>query len=393
MTTYNDDYLTSPKKSFNVNEYAAHHGITVQAAWSKRKRAKARATVDPAITRAMSAIGTNMVPSVVWDKTQPGYSVLLRPSVADAESLTDILLKGLSEYKPPIHAPRVNNGDKGNHLLVVDLADVHFGKLCSVQETGSDYTIEEARHRVIEGTKALLSASKGIGVQRILFVMGNDILNTDNGKTTTSGTPQDTDKSFFQSFRAAQYASIDAINECANLADVDLLHCMSNHDFRSGWQLSQTVAAHFGSHSNVRATDYNMSENHRKYYGFERNALMFSHGDGTKEEKIIGHFMQEAKPLVASCDHFYAILHHMHHKMAKRRGVDVFQGEKDHNGMTAIVSGSPRVEGSGIGIEYVRSPSPPDGWHHRNGYMNRQGVECFAYHAYDGQRFRFTEWF
>jgi len=381
------------KSGLTLREVADKLGITRSAAKSRYERAKAWAEADPAVARAMTAIGTGMVPSVVWDKTQPGYSVLLRPSQTDSPSFTATLIEGLKDYTPVIHAPRVSTGASGDHLLVVDLADIHFGKLCGQAETGAEYTIEEARHRTIEGTRALLKASNGIGVGRILFVMGNDILHTDNGKTTTSGTPQDTDGTFFQAFRAAQYASIDAIKECVDVADVDLLHCMSNHDWRSGWGLSQTIAAYFKGHTSVRATDYNMSESHRKYYGFERNALMLSHGDGTKEEKIIGHFMQEAKPLVASCDHFYAILHHMHHKMAKRRGVDAFQGEKDHNGMTAIVSGSPRVEGSGVGIEYVRSPSPPDGWHHRNGYMNRQGVECFAYHAYDGQRFRFTEWF
>jgi len=348
-------------------------------------------SIDPAIERAMTAIQTDMIPAMIWDKTQPGYSVMLKP--AKAVALDTILIDGLSEYTAPLYAPRVSSGVKGEHLLVVDLADIHFGKLCGAQETGQDYNIDEARHRTIEGTKSILRASSGVGIGRILFVMGNDILHTDNGKTTTSGTPQDTDGTFFQAFRAAQYASIDAIKECADIADTDLIHCMSNHDWRSGWGLSQTIAAHFKSHPNVRATDYNMSEVHRKYYGFERNALMLTHGDGTKEEKIIGHFMQEAKSLVASCDHFYALLHHMHHKMNKRRGVDVFQREKDHNGITAIVSGSPSVEGAGVGIEYVRSPSPPDGWHHRNGYMNRQGVECFAYHPHGGQRFRFTEWF
>ena len=177
------------------------------------------------------------------------------------------------------------------------------------------------------------------------------------------------------------------------MADVDLLHCMSNHDWRSGWGLSQTVAAHFKGHHGVRATDYNMSESHRKYYGFERNGFLLTHGNGAKEAAIAGLFLKEAKKLVSSCDHFYALLHHFHHKIAKRLDIDMFQSEKDHIGMTSIVSGSPKVWGEGVDIEYVRSPSSPDGWHNINAFVNRQGVECFAYHAYDGQRFRFTEWF
>jgi hypothetical protein len=61
--------------------------------------------------------------------------------------------------------------------------------------------------------------------------------------------------------------------------------------------------------------------------------------------------------------------------------------------MTAHISGNTMPEGAHLNIEYVRSPSAPDGWHDRNGYVNRQAVECFIYHPTLGQRARFTEWF
>jgi hypothetical protein len=312
------------------------------------------------------------------------------------DNLIDQFIENLAEYKPldeKLFAPRVNLGAKGECLAVVDLADVHFGKLCETTETNHKYNIDVARHRATEGTRALLKDASGVGIGRILFVMGNDILHTENGKSTTSGTPQDTDGNYFTAWKAAEYSSIDAIGQCAAVADTDLLHCMSNHDWRSGWALSQTIAASMRDHSMVRATGYNLSERHRKFYGFENNALLLTHGDGTKEEKLYGHFVQEAKELVSNCQNLYALLHHVHHKISKRRGVDVFQSEKDHNGMTAIVTGAPRPQGVHVGIEYVRSPSPPDGWHDRNGYLNRQGVECFIYHPHDGQKHRITEWF
>lgn len=374
-------------------QIAEQLGITERQARRYIEKQRALANADPAAIKAMQAVQSNALPHSFWAKTD-GYSVYYKlPNDVQEDGFASNLVAALQDYTPPIHAPYVSTGAKGDHLLVVDLADVHFGKLCTTPETSGEYNINEARDRVIHGTRSLLSAASGLSIDRILFVMGNDVLHTENGSATTSGTPQDTDGTFFQAYRAAQYSMIDAIKECSDVAETDLIHCMSNHDWRSGWALSQTVAAYFKGNGRVRATDYNMSEVHRKYYGYERNALMLSHGDGTKEEKIIGHFMQEAKPLVASCDNFYALLHHVHHKVKKTRGDLVFQSEKDHNGMTAIVSGISRSEGSGVSIEYVRSPSAPDGWHHRNGYINRQGVECFAYHAYDGQRVRYTEWF
>ena len=59
-----------------------------------------------------------------------------------------------------------------------------------------------------------------------------------------------------------------------------------------------------------------------------------------------------------------------------------------------------RDDGTEALIEYNRENycagsyfEPPDGWHYRNGYINRQAVECFVHHPYDGQDGRFTVWF
>jgi len=371
-------------------EIASTMGIT------KRQVKRRLANADNAISAAMDAVGTSITPKVTWVKTQADgsttYSVLLGQ---DTHDIQDVIRDSLDDYKPldrALFSPRVNHGVKGDKLLVLDLADVHFGKLCITSETSAEYNVEVARHRAVEGTRALI-ARAGDDVGRVLFVMGNDILHTDNGKTTTSGTAQDTDGTYFTAWRAAQHATIDAIGECAGIADVDLVHCMSNHDWRSGWALSQTIAAAMRGHDGVRATEYNMSERHRKYYGYGRNGLMLSHGDGAKEAALTSLFMKEARGMIAECDLLYAYLHHFHHKIRTRRGVDVFASEKDHTAFTQINMGATRVEGGDMVAEYVRSPSAPDGWHHRNGYCNRQAVEAFVHCPHDGQIVRATEWF
>ena len=375
-------------------------GMTRHALDRRRAAAKDRGLdVDPAIRTAMDAIGSKMVPNLAWIKTDPqgnlSYSLQMKTPTGEV-SLADMVRESLDGYEPldrKLFAPRISTGDKGDKLLVVDLADVHFGKLCETTETNHKYNIEIARHRAVEGTRALLRESDGIGVHRILFVMGNDILHTDDGKATTKGTPQDTDGTYFTAWRAAMQASADAIGECAAVADVDLMHVMSNHDWRSGWALSQAIGASMGKHEGVRASDYNLSERARKFYGYGRNGLLFTHGNGLKEELLYGHFVQEGREIISKCDLLYAYIHDKHHKMTKRRGVDVFQSEKDHNGMTAIMLGAPRPEGTHIGVEYIRSPSPPDGWHSANQYLNRQAVECYGHCPHDGQKHRLTEWF
>src|SRR5690606_32600826 len=132
---------------------------------------------------------------------------------------------------------------------------------------------------------------------------------------------------------------------------------------------------------------------HRKYYRYGDNLFGLTHGDGAKEERLYSLMVTEARQHISECRNLYWLLHHVHHKDRKSRGEVVYVREKDHAGMTAHVSGKPSEEGASLNIEYVRSPSPPDGWHSRNGFVNRQAVECFVYHPHDGQKARFTEWF
>lgn len=361
---------------------------------------------SPGQTEALSNTGLNI------EQAKFGWRVIVDPetgsrdsvwwdareeSVNDSQSLSEMIdnavQNAFSDTKPDL--PARTDPATGDHLLIVDLADVHFLKLCVDSETGFTYNRSVARHRVVEGTKSLLKKASGFGIARILFVLGNDILHIDGARPkTTSGTDQDTDGSVFQGFNDAYAALVEAIVECAKVADVDLMHCMSNHDYVIGWALSKSVAAAFNGHPNVNSTEYGMSEAHRKYYRFENNLFMFTHGDGAKEESLMSLAAKEARSHLSECQNVYALLHHFHHKIAKRRGVNAFVTEKDHIGMTAIVSdGFPTEPCDGLKIEYVRSPSAPDGWHDRNGYVNRQGVEAFLYHPYDGQDTRITTWF
>lgn len=363
-----------------------------------------RKKIDPAILEAAEAGGIEDVSTLshFWkiskDENGNGYSLFVKnPDTGAAISLADMVRETIATIDaaaPITLPPRPVPG--GEHLLTIDLADVHFLKLCVKTETGYEYNRQMARHRVIEGTRALLKMAEPMGVGRILFVLGNDILHTDNPRsTTTSGTYQDSDGSLFQGFSDAALAITEAIDEAAKVAEVDLIHCMSNHDWTFGWALSQAIAARYrASAGRVNATPYNLSEAHRKYYRFGNNLLGLTHGDGAKEEKLYGLMVKEARQHISECSNLYWYLHHVHHKMRKKRGEDgPYQKEKDHNGLTVVTSGQPWIEGEHVEIEYVRSPSPPDGWHDRNGFVNRQAVECFLHHPTLGQRARFTEFF
>ena len=282
----------------------------------------------------------------------------------------------------------------GECLLVIDLADVHVGKLCVSTETGYTYSREIAVRRMVEGTRELIRKSSGLGIGRILFVLGNDILHVDNSKSsTTSHTHQDTHGTIHQIYRDAFAGYVGAIELARLTAPVDLVFCPSNHDWLMGWCLAREVAAWFRNAPDVTATEYNLSELHRKYYRFEGNLIGLTHGDGAKEADLYPLMMTEARAHISDCLHRYWYVHHLHHKIRKQAGVMSHKREKDHIGMTMMHNAARSMEGDNVQIEYVRSMSPPDGWHDRNGYVNRQAVECFVHHPHDGQDGRFTVWF
>jgi hypothetical protein len=355
---------------------------------------------DLAVQTAMDAVGTGLVPHSMWTKVppkdgEPGYSVFHRIKDDTGDFRQEIrasIMEAMAGVQPVL-PPRFVEAD--GQLVVLDPADVHIGKLSIAAETGYTYDIDIAAHRLVEGSRLLLVKAKALGATRVLLVIGNDIAHIDTPRrTTTSGTSQDTSGSIFSIYRAASkgYRAIVQLALDMELA-VDVIFCPSNHDWVLGFTIAQELAAWFHGHPNFTATDYNISERHIKYYRFGGNLIMFTHADGAKEDDLPQIMLVEARSHIAECLHRYAYLHHFHHRMRRALGVRPMHREKDHIAMTATGVGQGAQEGDNLDIVYVRSPSPPDGWHHRNGYINRQAVEAFLHHAEEGRKVTLTEWF
>tara|TARA_R110000737_G_scaffold64121_1_gene91760 strand:- start:6272 stop:7471 length:1200 start_codon:yes stop_codon:yes gene_type:complete len=353
---------------------------------------------DDAITGAMSAVGMSDISPLHsgWIKSDGASMYFQLPKEnADVVSFIDTIKGAIDDLKTvDMPAYEIREKPGGECLLVIDLADVHVGKLCVETETGYTYSRETAVQRMVEGTRELIRKASGMGIGRILFVIGNDIVHVDNARSsTTSGTPQDTHGTIHQMARDAFAGYVGAIELARLTAPVDIVFVPSNHDWLMGWCLAQQVGAWFRNASDVTATEYNLSEKHRKYYRFESNLIGLTHGDGAKESDLYPLMMTEARAHISDAAHRYWYVHHIHHKIKKQAGVTSHKREKDHIGMTMMHNAQRSMEGDNVQIEYVRSMSPPDGWHDRNGYVNRQAVECFVHHPYDGQDGRFTVWF
>jgi len=347
---------------------------------------------------------TNGIPfedvKLAWVKNDE-VSMLWKRTEGSALSYLDVrdqIIEQMDQHSPIYKQIDYADVISEPHLLVIDAADVHIGKLSRISETGYEYNINEAVSRVKEGVENLLKKARPFTPEKIVFVVGNDILHIDHPhRTTTSGTPQDTDGQWWEMFLEAKKCYVDVIEMCTQIAPVHIVFCPSNHDYVSGWMLADTLSSWFRLNPNVTFGDNNrsISINHRKYIQYGNNLLMFTHGDGCKEKDIPSLMQYEARQAWGVTKYAYAYTHHVHHSDRKfvsptdRRR----QLEKDHIGITVISNTPIQNSDNGVYIETVRSPSPADGWHHRNGYVNKCAIEAFVHHHINGQIARLTEHF
>lgn len=326
-----------------------------------------------------------------WVKSELGSYYVKCDTEKNHNDIRDSFLDFASKHSPT-YTPIRHVG--GEHLLVVDAADLHINKLAVAAETGQDYNMEIAEKRLRDGVTALVAKALPHGISKIVFVMGNDILNSDNPQgTTTSGTRQDNDGMWHQGFLRAKRAYIAVIEELTQVADVHLVHCPSNHDFQSGWMLADSVCSWFSKNPNVHTADGSVSISHRKYVQFGSNLLMFTHGDGAKEKDLPTLMQYEARSAWSSTRYSYIYVHHLHHKSRVAYGKEAGRIEKDHIGVTTIQAGRKFDPSMNTFVEVVRSASAPDRWHSTNGYTNEQAIECFLHHPDKGQVARFTNYF
>jgi len=306
----------------------------------------------------------------LWKKTKQESVFIKNPLYVTEEEKTyldlrDQIVKDLEKYSPRFKKI-IRKKSKESYCLVVDPADIHIGKLCTAFETGVEYNQQIAVKRVLDGVKGILNKAQGFDIDYIIFIGGNDILHTDTPRrTTTSGTPQDTDGMFYENFLMAKNLYVDLLEILIGVADVHFVYNPSNHDYTNGFFLADVIQTYFRNCKNIT---FDCSIAHRKYTTYGENTIIgTTHGDGAKQQDLGMLMSIEAKEHWANSEHRYFYTHHVHHKTAKD-----------------LISCT---------VESLRSPSPADSWHHRNGYINKAAVEGFIHSKTNGQIARLTHFF
>jgi hypothetical protein len=307
---------------------------------------------------------------MLWLKNKEASIRVTNPLFVKQEEklLSDLrsdLIEDLQNYIPKFpKLERVENSE--SYLLVIDPADIHIGKLCSAFESGESYNNQIAVQRVLSGVRGILNKVSSFHIDKILFIGGNDILHTDNPqRTTTSGTPQDTDGMWHSNFLIAKQLYVDVLELLLTVADVHFTFNPSNHDYTNGFFLAQVIETYFKNSENIT---FDTTIAHRKAFQYHNNLIGTTHGDGAKQMDLPLLMAVEYPTEWSKTKHRYIYTHHVHHKTSK-----------DYAGIT---------------IESLRSPSGTDSWHHRNGYQHApKAVEGFLHCKTNGQIARITHIF
>lgn len=250
---------------------------------------------------------------------------------------------------------------KSENLLEVSCPDLHIGKLAWAPETGEDYDVSIAVASFRLAVESLANRAEVFDVDRILFPIGNDYLNTDDGVSTTAGTPQDEDGRWQKTFRKGVEAALWGVDYLRAIAPVDVLVVPGNHDRKRMFYLGEVFAHHYRGCSGVQIFN---DPGKRRYYEWGRVLLGFTHGNEEARKSLPLLMADEMREAWGRAEWCAWHLGHFH----KRFKVE-FPVVDSHRSVT---------------VEVIPSLAGTDAYHHAKGYGGGRAAKAFVWNKRDG---------
>ena len=275
-------------------------------------------------------------------------------------------LKYLLKHKPK-HKRKIHGQDPTGNCLEIGAYDLHLGKIGII---GDEYNMDIAEERLLKAVEHLLMRASGFTIDQIVFVVGNDLLNTDGDKPvprTTKGTPQFNTDHHIEMYKKARRLMIMVINELANICPVHVVVVPGNHDEESIMYLGDALELYYEKNDNI------VVDNTRplmKGYKYGNSLIAFDHGHKQKPDKAVQVLPQRFKDIWSSVD--YVELHrgHLH-------GVH-------HNKIGAT------HEYSGTTVRNLGSMCATDQWHDDKGFVgNVKRAHGFIWSKHNGLQAEF----
>lgn len=274
------------------------------------------------------------------------------------ELVKEIVADLAKRKEKPIVYDRKFEKDVERKIAIVNVADLHLGKLAWAPECGESYDHRIAIKRfntIIHESIRRLENEKN--VEKIIFYWSQDFFHFDGlNQTTTAGTFQQTDLRWQKMFATGCELLVKAIESLKAVADVETFYVRSNHDEQAGFYATNVLAARF---SNDRQVTIDLSPSPRKYIEFGINLLGFAHGD--KEGKRITHAMPVEAP----------------EAWGRTKNREFFLGHF-HSLRT--------YEEGGVIFRHMSAPCGPDAWHAQSGFVGAlKAAQMFIRGEFSGQ--------
>jgi len=201
--------------------------------------------------------------------------------------------------------------EKNGNVLVVPIADLHFGLFADFYSTGNSYNLDIAEKIYYYTLNNIIDRVKNKKFEKVLFIIGNDFINADNiAGTTTKGTPQDNSSSWFDTIVRAENLIVNGIDMLTEIAPVDVQYVMSNHDLHTMFGIMRIMNAWYRKDENVHIDSVPLP---RKYYRIGKTLLCLSHD--IKIKKALETITVEAKDQWSESEHIICLLAHLHQAM------------------------------------------------------------------------------
>lgn len=259
--------------------------------------------------------------------------------------------------KPFIFPARKYSQPGSGFALEVSVFDAHLGKLAWSEETGwGNYDTSIACREYDKAIDSILSRGAN-GVDRIVYIVGNDILNSDNREgTTTKGTPQSNDSRYHKVFETTLKTVVRQIEKMRARCPVDVIFVSGNHDDLSVWHLGNCISITYAASKDVTVFNEPIQ---RKYWQWGCNLVMFEHGDkGAHKDKPL--MMAVEQPDMWAESRIREVhLGHLHQERV--------------------------YEKMGVKVRIIPALCPPDYYHSSHGYVgNILAAQGFVWHKDEG---------
>ena len=248
------------------------------------------------------------------------------------------------------------------HLLEISAFDLHIGK---IGIKGDEYNFDIAEERLFSAIEHLLYRAQGYYIDKILFIVGNDLLNSDGDwpiPSTTRGTPQFNTNYHIDMYRTARRLMIKAIDKLSEIADIHVMVIPGNHDRESVMHLGDCLELYYENNENIKVDNNDCL---MKALPYGNNLVVSDHGDGPKTNDLPGIISQRFKNMWSDVDF-----------------VEVHRGHYHTNKATKLQA---IEELNGITVRNLSSMSATDYWHDSKGFIgNIKKAQAFIYSRQNG---------